>query len=192
MSDMSVSALSNAQYDGSVQVADTGLRGMITLRGDLADKGLAKAVKAATGLGVPKQRQVLTKGSNGVAWMSPDELLIMVPYSAATQTAADLQLALSGQHALVANVSDARAVFRIAGAGCREVIAKLAPVDMASDKFAPCTIRRTRIAQIAAAFWMVDEETAELVCFRSVAQYAFDILIQAAKNGPVDFHLPKS
>ncbi len=105
MSEMSVSALSNAQYDGSVQVADTGLRGMITLRGDLADKGLAKAVKAATGLGVPKQRQVLTKGSNGVAWMSPDELLIMVPYSAATQTAADLPEKPYGQHALVANVS---------------------------------------------------------------------------------------
>jgi sarcosine oxidase subunit gamma len=41
-------------------------------------------------------------------------------------------------------------------------------------------IRRTRLAQIAAAFWMPQEGTVELVCFRSVAQYAFDLLTQAA------------
>ncbi len=185
MSDLAVSALQGASDDGFVTVSETGLRGMITLRGDLSDAGLKKAVKTATGLAVPAQRQVAQKGDTAVAWMSPDELLIMVPYAEAAQKAADLAGALSGQHTLVANVSDARAVMRISGAGCREVVAKLAPVDMSPGAFEPGQIRRTRIAQIAAAFWMTDNETMELVCFRSVAQYAFDVLVQASKNGPV-------
>ena len=63
------------------------------------------------------------------------------------------------------------------------MIAKLAPVDMARDAFAPGELRRTRFAQVAAAFWMADESTAQVFCFRSVGQYMFDLLKIAAAPG---------
>jgi sarcosine oxidase, subunit gamma len=44
-------------------------------------------------------------------------------------------------------------------------------------------IRRTRLAQVAAAFWIRDNETAEIVCFRSVAEYVFGILQISARPG---------
>ena len=81
------------------------------------------------------------------------------------------------------NVSDARAVFRIKGPNTREVLAKLAPVDLSPQAFGPGMIRRTRLAQVPAAFWMEDTDTAQLVCFRSVAQYVFDLLKTAAQPG---------
>src|SRR6056297_608035 len=76
-----VSAMAGASHDGIVRVEDAGLHGMITLRGDLSSAKLKKAVKAAVGADVPAQRMIASAGEKSVAWMSPDELLLLVPYS---------------------------------------------------------------------------------------------------------------
>jgi sarcosine oxidase subunit gamma len=106
-----------------------------------------------------------------------------VDYPKAGENVAALNAALAGEHALVVNVSDARAVFRVTGPRCREVMAKLTPANVATDAFAPGQWRRTRLAQVAAAFHMPDAESFEIVCFRSVAQYMFDLLSNAARTG---------
>ncbi len=132
---------------------------------------------------MPDQRQINTEEDGGIAWMSPDELLILCDYAEVTDRLAVLQSALKGQHALAVNVSDARAMFQVSGPHTREVIAKLAPVDMHPDHFKPGDFRRTRFAQVAGAFWLVNEETAQIICFRSVGQYMFDVLNMAAQEG---------
>ncbi|GHE86750.1 sarcosine oxidase subunit gamma [Aliiroseovarius zhejiangensis] len=176
-----VSALQGASFDGYCKVDEAGLVGMITLRGDLSSAAVAKAVKTATGADIPGQGEI-TEGVKGRAgWMSPDELLLIVDHAEAPNVVDAASKALANEHALVVNVSDARAVFRVTGAACREVIAKLTPAD--TSVMQPGMLRRTRIAQIPAAFYLEDDETAVLVCFRSVAQYAFDILSDAAKRG---------
>ena len=178
-----ISALPGATFDGYVHVAEAGLNGMITLRGDLSDEAFKKAVTTALKIDVPDQRGILFKGAKGVAWMSPDELMIFVDYKDVAKTVAMLEKALKGQHFLAVDVSDARAMFSLSGAAVREVIAKLCPVDMAQGGFGPGRIRRTRMAQIPAAFWMPKEGEIRVICFRSVAQYAFDLLKDAAKPG---------
>ena len=62
-------------------------------------------------------------------------------------------------------------------------MAKLAPVDVSPNAFLAGTFRRTRMAQVPAAFWMQDEGTFEVICFRSNAQYMFDLLKVAAQPG---------
>ena len=178
-----VSALQGAKFDGYVKVEEMGLRGMITLRGNLASTKLKKAVQDIAGVKLPKQREILHEGDKAVAWMSPDELLLMVPYADVEDTRESIEKSLKGQHYLAANVSDARAMFSLNGTAAREIIAKLCPVDMTPGVFVPGQIRRTRMAQIAAAFWMTSETRIEIVCFRSVAQYAFDLLKDAAEPG---------
>ncbi len=180
MSD-AVSALQGVSSAGYVEVRETGLQGMITLRGDLSMAKVAKAVKSAVGVDMPAQRGINLKDCKGAAWMSPDELLLMVAYGDAEATVTKLQKALGASHSLVVNVSDARAVFTLRGERVREVVAKLSPVDMAA--FATGEIRRTRLAQVPAAFWMSGGDEITLVVFRSVAQYAFDLLTTAAANG---------
>lgn len=182
------SALPGATFEGFVTVHEAGLRGMITLRGDLASAKLQAAVKKLTGVAVPEGRQIALNGENGAAWMSPDELLILLPYDKAPAAVAALQKALKGTHHLLANVSDARAVFRLDGQGGREVLAKLSPADLSTDGFRPGDFRRTRLAQVAAAFWMDRDGSITLVCFRSVAGYVFGVLQHAAMPGAeVDF-----
>lgn len=185
------SALNGAAFQGVVTVEDAGLQGMITLRGDLAAAKLAKAVKAATGLAIPAQRKIGFGDDRALAWMSPDELLILTPYEDAPAIAAQLAAALAGEHALVQNMSDARAMFRLTGApgALREVLAKLAPVDLSAEAFGPGDFRRTRLAQVAGAFWFDDSTTARVICFRSVAEYAYKLLcVSAEEGGEVGFY----
>jgi sarcosine oxidase subunit gamma len=80
-------------------------------------------------------------------------------------------------------VSDARAVFDVIGPHVREVLAKLAPVDLAPGVFEPGEMRRTRLAQVAAAFWMTGPDSFRVIAFQSVAQYVEDLLKTAAKPG---------
>ena len=179
-----ISALNHASYDaGIAKVAECGLQGMITLRGDLSDKVLAKAVKEATGQDVPGQRQVSVNGDTGVCWMSSDELLVLVPYAEVEAKLAQMTETLGDTHSLAVNVSDARAVFSISGANAREVLGKLAPVELSAEAFQPGQIRRSRLAQVAGAFWMDDAETFRVVCFRSAADYVFKLLSVAAQPG---------
>ncbi|MBU2941848.1 sarcosine oxidase subunit gamma family protein [Shimia thalassica] len=183
-----VSALAGVSHAGFAKVEETGLNGMITVRGDLDSSEMAAAVKAATGASVPAIRKIAAGDKGRVAWMSPDELLVIVAYDDVADTMAALNDALSGVHALVANVSDARAVFRISGDNTREVLAKVSPVDLSSEAFGAGDFRRSRIAQVAAAFWMNDDNSFEVVCFRSVAQYVFDVLrVSSDKGGEVGF-----
>ncbi|MGI9369506.1 MAG: sarcosine oxidase subunit gamma [Ruegeria sp.] len=178
-----ISALNHASYDGVAKIEEIGLQGMITLRGNLTDKVLIKTVKDATGQKVPAQRQAIVKEDTGVCWMSPDELLVLVPYGEVEAKLATMNNALSGIHALAVNVSDARAVFRVSGANAREVLGKVAPVDFSAEAFQPGQIRRSRLAQVAGAFWMDDAETFRLVCFRSAADYVFKLLKVASQPG---------
>jgi sarcosine oxidase subunit gamma len=178
-----VSALDHAIYAGIVDIRELGLNGMITLRGDLSAAKIKSAAKAAAGVDIPPQGQIKTGKDGSIAWMSPDEVLVMCAYDAVPDTLAKMHKALAKTHALAVNVSDARAVFEVRGPRAREVMAKLCPVDLSSDAFTTGMFRRTRMAQVPAAFWMPEEDVFQIVCFRSVADYAFSILKMAAQPG---------
>ncbi|MCA0869817.1 sarcosine oxidase subunit gamma [Seohaeicola saemankumensis] len=178
-----ISALKMAGFDGLARVEDCGLQGMITLRGDLSARAVKSAVTAATGLTGPKQPgplQIVSGKSGSAAWMSPDEMLLLCPYGETGSVLAAMQEKLAKVHALAVDVSDARVQLQVAGPSAREVMAKLCPLDLSPENFQPGTIRRTRMAQIPAALWMVDEATFRVICFRSVADYAFNLLKTAA------------
>lgn len=175
-----VTALGGARFAGVIEIAEAPLTGMLTVRGALDDAALGAAVKQVSGAQVPGPRGADFAGFSGAGWMSPDELLLLVPYAEADARCAALHDALSGSHALAVNVSDARALFTLRGAALRDVLAKLTPADLRPAQLAPGTLVRSRLGHVAAAFWLEDDETAHLVCFRSVARYVFDLLSRAA------------
>lgn len=176
---MPKSALQGASFAGYATIRETGPLGMISLRAKADVTGLAEAIKAATGCDLPGPRQILRKGKKSAGWMSPDEYLLMMPIAQAGAALATVQAALAGQHHLAVDISGARAVFTI-DAHARSVLAKLSPTDFAA--LPQGELRRTRLAQVAAAFWL-DGEGATVICFASVAQYVFDLLCNAAKAG---------
>ncbi|NKX46267.1 sarcosine oxidase subunit gamma [Roseicyclus persicicus] len=187
MSDQAVSALPGAEATGLVTVREMGLQGMVTLRADLS--AAARAVQRVTGAAMPGVRRIEAGKGCSVAWMSPDELLILCDRAGADRMVFDLTEALTGQHHVAVNVSDARAMFALEGApgGLRDVLSKVTPADMGA--LVPGEMRRTRLAQVPAAIWFEAEGAARVICFRSVARYVFDVLAMSARpGGAVDYH----
>ena len=175
-----VSPLGNATFDGFCKVKEIGPLGMISLRAKADVKELAKAVKAAVGTSVPAQRRIEIAGERACGWMSPDEYLLILPYAETGAAMEAIAAAMGGAHHLAAVVSDARAVFRVEGEKAAQVLSKLCPVDF--DTLEPGELRRTRAAQVAAAFWK-DGDGFTLVCFRSVAGYVMGLLSHSAEKG---------
>ncbi|MCK0166614.1 sarcosine oxidase subunit gamma [Jannaschia sp. S6380] len=149
--------------------------GMITLRGD--PSVLGPAVEQVTACAPPDRRMATVSGDRTALWMSPDEYLLVCPYDDAPGLADRLTDALGDAFATVAVVSDARQVFDLTGAGVEPTLASLMPVDF--DRLARAEIRRSRLAQVPAAIWR-HADGYRLVCFRSVARYAEDLLRNAA------------
>jgi sarcosine oxidase subunit gamma len=166
-----------------VRIADRGPVGMVTLKADLDAPAVATAVRAATGCALPEVRRIAFADGNAAAWMAPDELMLFVAPGAAGAAIETLAATLGSAHYLATDVSDARVVFRIEGAGAREVLAKGAPVDLAPAAFGPGDFRRTRLGQVAVAFWCVEPAHFELMCFRSVGGFVADWLAGAAAAG---------
>ncbi|MCX7289211.1 MAG: sarcosine oxidase subunit gamma [Rhodobacterales bacterium] len=173
------SALGGMTFAGFASVRETGPVGMITMRAKNL-KSLGKAVKAAVGTRVPAQRRIEVAGDKACAWMSPDEYLLLMPYADVSGALGAISKALAGEHHLAADVSDARAVFRIEGDSADRVLCKLCPADL--DRLAPGEVRRTRAAQVAVAFWRQDGGYT-LVSFRSVAGYVMGLLSHSARIG---------
>ncbi len=174
-----VSALGGATFEGFASVSEVGPFGMISLRVKPDANGFAAAF-AALGLAIPDMRRIALGKGYAAAWMSPDEYLLVMDYAATPDAMAALDKALSGSHYLAVVVSDARAMFRVVGPRADQVLRKLSPVDF--DKLAPLEVRRTRAAQVAAAFWHHDGGYT-VVCFRSVADYMMGLLTHSAQPG---------
>lgn len=155
----------------------TGL-GMIAVRADLDRAG--DAIAEAAGLALPGTTRIVTDGSRALGWMSPDELLLVLSAAELPDALALLTDALAGEHALVVDMSDARAVFDVTGPHAADVIGKLMPVDM--DDLPPDGLRRSRAAQAAAALWRIPGGF-RLIGFRSTADYLRLILENAATPG---------
>jgi len=169
--------------DPLIHFEDAGPLGMITLRADLSAAGTSTAL-AFSGLEIPAPRETTGTPQKGVLWMSPDELMVLTAHDAADAMVDTLNEAFADAHALVVNVSDARSSFRLTGQGgaIREVLAKLTPADLRAKSLPVGTLRRTRLAQVPAAFWFSNEDEAWLVCFRSVSGYVRDLLSKVAER----------
>lgn len=152
--------------------------GMITIRADLARAG--DAIAEAAGLAIPEPTRIVTDGSRSLGWMSPDELLLILPATETAEALAALTDALAGEHALVADVSDLRAVFDLTGPKADQLLQKLSPIDFAA--FPKDGLRRTRAAQVAVAFWRQGKGL-RVIGMRSTADYLQLILENAAMPG---------
>ena len=175
-------------FEGAVKVERFEGFGMITVRGEFEASKFRSVIEAQLAP-IPDTRRITVGEKGMLAWMSPDELLAVVPRDAVATTVSALESGLTDVHALVVNVSDARAVFRLTGKGAREVLAKGAPVDLSPGAFGPGQIRRTRLGQLACAFWMSGEDQFDVICFQSLSGFVFDWLSMAAREGSLPEYL---
>lgn len=179
------SALKGREASGlSIRLREIPERGMIDLRGLASDRKFLNAAKEVLGVELPKSPRSSTSwGDIKVLWLSIDQWLILCPRNKTPDLLAALTKRLQGLHTLAVDVSDMRAVLRLEGDGIREVLLKGTSLDLLSDDYAPGTVRRLRFAEIAALLHVVEEDIIDLYVFRSYAEYAWDFLCAAARQG---------
>jgi sarcosine oxidase subunit gamma len=167
----------------SVSLREVTDRGMIDLRGLSSDPAFMSAVKAVLGTDPPlKPRSSATAGDIKVLWLSIDQWLVLCPRDRAQEILGRLRTALSGIHSLAVDVSDMRAVIRLEGEGCREILMKGTSLDLLDGNSGPGFCRRMRYAEIAALLHVVDETVFEIFVFRSYARYAWDFICATARE----------
>jgi sarcosine oxidase subunit gamma len=167
-----------------ISIREIPTRGMIDLRGLTGDRKFMSLAKNVLGIDLPKlPRTSHSFGEVKALWLSPDQWLILCAYSKAATLQAELSTALKDIHALAVDVSDMRSVIRLEGEGAREVLMKGGSLDFTDGALAPGYVRRMRFAEIAALVHIVEHNIIDLYVFRSYAQYAFDFLQKAARNG---------
>ncbi len=170
----------------SVTLAEVSDRGVIDLRGQTDDTKFMAAAKSALGVALPvTPRTSATKDDVTVLWFSVDHWLVTLPRAETTKILKALQTKTKGQFASACDVSDARAIIRIAGDGVREVLMKGTSVDLTSPEISTGTVRRMLFAEVAAACHVVDEDAAtlDLYVFRSNADYVWEWLLATARAG---------
>ena len=156
--------------------------GMITFKGNLSDQKVRLGIKKLTGCEVPSITKISSKNGIAVAWMSYDELAIILKRDLVERMIDRLSQRMKNIHHLCVEVSDSRSCFQLKGKSWREVLAKGTPADVSPACFKQGDFRRSRLGNIAVAFWTTEDEVVNLICFRSVGMFMRDWLSNASSN----------
>ncbi len=165
----------SAQPQSTVAVAPPASR--LSLR--VPGKSVA-AVSKALGVDLPSKPKS-SRSSNGrhALWLGPDEWLVV------DETGADLfaQLgSVSDFHSAV-DVSHRNVGFVVSGAGAAMTINAGCPQNLSLAAFPVGAVSRTILHKIEIVLYRTGEAEFRVECWRSFADYAFNYLGEAARDG---------
>ena len=157
--------------------------GMVTLKANFSDSKIRTMVKSLTGIdNLPKPGKFSLGDKANLAWMSTDEYAVLLNHSYADGFVKKASSKFTKNHFLCLNMSDSRQCFKLKSPNWREVLAKGTPADVSPDIFKVGDFRRTRIASIAVAFWMLAEDEVSIICMRSVGSFFYEWLKNASSS----------
>jgi len=120
---------------------------------------LSQSLKSTHGLALPEVGQTTNAGDVSCQWFGLNHVMLMgeEPDAALSEAAA------------VTDQSDAWCRVRITGAGARDVLARLVPVDLRDDAVPVGKAIRTDVQHMSGALARVGEDAWEVMVFRSMA-----------------------
>ena len=162
-----------ADESRGVEMGERAFWGHVNLRGDMSDVGFLSAVGGALWLGLPKEANTVSReGDTVIAWLGPDEWLVIVPPERREGLAEMLGKALAGLHVSVNDISSGQTIIRLRGARARDVLSKGCPVDLHPRAFGAGQCAQSHIAKSNALIIQVDDTpTYDVIVRRSFADY---------------------
>jgi sarcosine oxidase subunit gamma len=133
--------------EAEIVLAERPHRCQINLRGNVVDPAFVDAVRQATGLALPQApNSVARAGELRALWLGPNEWLVIGPAGRETDLSRSLRTSLTGQHAAVTDVSEARSCILVAGPKARELLARGISLDLHPRVFGPGRCAQTGLA----------------------------------------------
>ena len=175
-----------AAFEG-VRLSERPHTGKVNLRGDPSDRAFRAAIGRALDLVLPTDpNAATTSGGVTAIWLGPDEWLLTCQPGSERKLMARLREALQGVHAAVTDVTDARTILRIEGAGARDVLAKGCPLDLHPRALPPGAVAQSRLAKADVLLHRVDSGDDGAPAFdlhvgRSFAGYLWAWLEEASR-----------
>ncbi|MBL8701580.1 MAG: hypothetical protein JNK67_24585 [Alphaproteobacteria bacterium] len=153
---------------------------VLRVRADDAETRLALAAALGTALPLSPAQPTGIAGAR-LFWTSPDALLLDLDASAdVASTVERLAAALSGRHAAVHDVTDARTWFTIGGPHARAVLAKGTGIDLDPRALPPGAAALTRFAGLTVLLAHRDDGARyELLADRAVEDWLWAWLLDA-------------
>jgi sarcosine oxidase subunit gamma len=119
-------------------------------------------------------------------WLGPDAWLLTCPPAEAAARIESLRVALAEVHAAVVDVSDDRAVIRLAGPSARDVLAKGCPLDLHPRTFAAGRCAQSLLAKASVLLHPLDDAPGgpvfDIYVARSFAHYLWAWLEDAGRE----------
>lgn len=156
----------------------------------LLDGGTTAHLQAQLPVRLPEAPNTVSRfGRCAALWLGPRRFLVTAP-------AADAG-AWAGDHdwpgAVATDLSQARCVIRLAGAGAAAVLAKGCPLDFHRRSFPRGTAcAQSTLAHVAVLIDAVGEEAFDLYVARSYARYLWDWLLEAGAEFTVEIAPPRA
>ncbi len=148
---LSVGALNLSQVDAGQMTALSPRKGQ--------GKALASAFKQAHGIAWPGPGRISGREGCRALWFGHSHVLLMGPVPDATLC----------QHAAMVDQSDAWGVVRIEGAGVRDALARLTPLDLRETQFKRGHTARSEIADMPASVTRIGAQSYQVMVFRAMA-----------------------
>ena len=156
-----------------VEMGERAFWGHVNLRGDGTDEAFQAGVERVVGARAPIEPNTVSRvGDMLIAWLGPDEWLVVSPPDVKDGLAAKLQEALTGLHVSVNDISGGQTIIRLRGARARDLLNKGCPLDLHPRAFGAGQCAQSHIAKSNALIIQVDDRpTYDVVVRRSFADY---------------------
>ncbi|MBQ0924876.1 sarcosine oxidase subunit gamma [Saccharopolyspora endophytica] len=174
--------LTDSSVPGDLRLSEVSFTAQVTLRVDPKSPA-AERIGTALGTMLPNQAgQVSRTERLLVAWLGPDEWLLVGPEGEADRIQATVAEALGDEHGAVVDVSAHRTIIEVAGPKAPELLAKGCALDMHRRSFGPDRCAQTLLARTGVVLLCRDAEPPNYWIFvrASFARYLADWLRDAA------------
>ena len=137
------------------------------------DEAFQAGVERVIGARAPIEPNTVSRvGEAAIAWLGPDEWLVISPPDIKDGLSAKLEEALAGLHASVNDISSGQTIIRLHGARARDLLSKGCPLDLHPRVFGVGQCAQSHIAKSNALIIQVDDTpTYDVIVRRSFADY---------------------
>ena len=162
-----------ADESRGVEMGERAFWGHVNLRGDGTDEAFQAGVESVVGARAPIEPNTVSRvGEAAIAWLGPDEWLVISPPDIKDGLSAKLEEALAGRHVSVNDISGGQTIIRLRGARARDVLSKGCPLDLHPRVFGAGQCAQSHIAKSNALIIQVDDTpTYDVIVRRSFADY---------------------
>jgi len=183
LADIELEDLGSHAHAGTTFLLDICADSFINIRGPGHNSAFARAIARACINKLPAQANSYSRTpTRKLAWLSPDEWLLLAPAADTRSLVAELEKRLVKHHHAVNDLSSGMSRFRIQGPHCNALVAKGCTIDLHPTVWHDLSAAQTLIAKSPVLMLGVAPQCIDIVVRRSFAEYLWEWLLAAGRE----------